>query len=220
MERYVEQLLADIVCVTANVHWPYQEGECGIWDWMSDEDEERTAPRRPLEQWTGIQKAQLPPVDRLTNKQVHHLLEALEAMLNAHNWSFVLQTEVPERIQYRTIRDNFDQEATIKTQNMGFFQLCRPGTPHGECALGEHCQCRFYKEFWAGCVDEDLSPEEERARHLEIEIQHLKSKYGDDWKTYYPYHLDPQYDDDDGNPYDYGFGERSGPDPDDWWRRE
>ena len=196
----MEQLLADIAWATMNVDWPYQERECGIHDWVSDEEEEQTAPRCPLENRTGIQKAQLPPVERLTEDQVHRLLDALKAMLDAHNWSFVLQTEVPERVQYAAIRDNFDQVATVKTRNMGFFQLCRPGTTHGTCALGEHCQCRFYEEFWAGCVVEDLSPEEGRARHLEIETEHLKRKYGDDWEKYYPYHLDPEYDDEHGNP--------------------
>ena len=218
MERYVEQLLEDIACATENVDWPYREAGLGIHDWVSDEEEERTAPRRPLEEWTGIRKAQLPPAEQLDDDQVRRLLQALKAMLDAHNWSFVLQTQVPERTQYAAIRDNFDQEAKVKRWHMGFFQLCRPGTPHGECALGEHCQCRFYEEFWAGCVDEDLSPEEERARYLEIEIEHLKRKYGDDWEKYYPCHLDPGYDDEHGNPYDYGFGQEDQDDSDDWWR--
>jgi hypothetical protein len=104
---------------------------------------------------------------------------------------------------------------------MGFFELCRSGTPHGTCALGEHCQCRFYEELFAGFVDEDLSPEEERARALDCEITHLKRKYGDDWEKYYPYHLDPEYDDESGNPYDYGFGpDDEEDDGDDWWRKE
>ena len=219
MQRYVEQLLADIVCATENVDWPYHEREWGIHDWISDEEEDLTAPRRPLEEWTGIRKVQLPPVEMLSDRRVRRLLGALKAMLDAHNWSFVLQTEVPERVQYAAIRDNFDQEATVKRWHMGFFQLCRPATPHGECALGEHCQCRFYEELCAGFVDEDLSPEEERARYLEIEVAHLKKKYGEDWEKCYPYHLDPEYDDEHGNPYDYGFGQPDEPDPDDWWRR-
>jgi hypothetical protein len=152
--------------------------------------------------------------------QLHRLLKALKAMLNAHNWSFVLQTVVPERIQYAAIQDNFDQEALVKTHHMGFFQLCRPGTPHGTCALDEHCQCRFYAEFFAGFVDEDLTPEEERARALEIEVEHIKRKYGEEWRKYYPYHLDPEYDDEEGNPHDYGFGQPEEPDPGDWWRGE
>jgi hypothetical protein len=157
MKRYVEQLLADITYATENVEWPYEECESGIEGWMSDEEEERTAPRRDLEEWTGIHKTQLPPEDRLTDEQVQRLLNALKGMLDAYNWSFVLQTCVPERIQYAAIRDNFDQEALVKRWNMGFFQLCRSGTPHGTCALGEYCQCRFYEELFSGFVDAELS---------------------------------------------------------------
>jgi hypothetical protein len=218
MERYVEQLLGDIAYATENVDWPYREQGLDIDDWMPDDEEERAAPVRLLEEWTGIHKAELPPVDQLNDEQVQRLLEALKALLDAHNWSFVLQTPVPERIQYASIRDNFDQEAKVKLWHTGFFQLCRPGTPHGECALGEHCQCRFYEEFWAGFVDDDLSPEEERARHLQIEIEHLKKKHGDDWEKYYPYHLDAGYDDEQGNPYDYGLGLDDEDDSDGWWR--
>src|SRR6266536_3227561 len=101
----------------------------------------------------------------------------------------VLQTNVPERIQYAAMRDNFNQEAKIKHWHMGFFELCRLGTEHGKCALGEYCQCAFYAELFSGFTDEELSPEEERVRELEIEIKHLKRKHSDDWMKYYPYHL-------------------------------
>ena len=134
MERYVEQILDDIKNATENVSWPYQERDLDIHDWMSDDDEERVAPVRRLEEWTGIRKADLPPVEKLNDEQVRLLLGSLRAMLDAHNWCFVLQTQVPEQIQYDCIRDNFDQEAKVKVLHMGFFQLCRPGTPHGECA--------------------------------------------------------------------------------------
>ena len=220
MERYVQQLLKDIAYATENVDWPYREREHGILDWISDEDEERTAPRRPLGKWTGIRKAELPPVEVLSDEQVHRLLDALKKMLDAYNWSFIMQIEVPERIQYAALRENFDQEAIIKQRNMGLFELCRPGGPHDDCALGEYCHCRFFEELWGGFVDEDLSPEEERARHLEIEVEHIKRRYGEDWQKYYPYHLDPEYDDENGNAYNYGFGQPDKPDPADWWRRE
>jgi hypothetical protein len=118
---------------------------------------------------------------------------------------------VPERIQYATIRDNFKQPAKVKRWHMGFFELCRSGTEHKNCALGEYCQCAFYTEFFSGFSDEELSPEEERAMHLEIEIKHLKRKYDDDpigigWMKYYPYLLDPNYDDENGNPNNQGIG--------------
>jgi hypothetical protein len=221
MENYINQLLTDITQATENVSWPYiQKESYDLWNVVPDEEEEKTAPVRPLEEWTGISKEMLPPAEMLTDEQMRKLLAALKKMLDAYNWSFVLQIEVPERIQYAAIRDNFDQEAKLKQWNMGFFEFCRPGTEHGKCALEKYCQCAFFAEFFKDMINEDLSPEEERARALEFEIRHIKKKYGNDWMKYYPYHLDKNYDDEKGNSYDYGFGEEEDEDDDDnWWRR-
>jgi hypothetical protein len=221
MEKYIEKLLTDILYARENVSLPFVEQDASLWDWMSEEEEERAAPVRRLEEWTGISKQQLPPVDLLSDNQVKLLLDALKRMLDEYNWSFVLQTEVPERIQYAALRDNFDQDAKVKQWHMGFFEICRPGTEHGKCALGEYCHCAFYAELFKDMIDEDLTPEEERARELEIEIEVLQRKHGSDWMKYYPYHLDKNYDDEDGNPYDYGFNDfdDNEEDEDNWWRR-
>jgi hypothetical protein len=109
----------------------------------------------------------------------------------------------------------------LKQWNPGFFQLCRPGTDHGKCALNEFCHCAFFKEFFKDMIDEKLTPEEERQRMFDIELQQIKKKYGADWMKFYPYHLNPEYDDEFGNPYNYGFGEDDFDDDeieDDWWR--
>ncbi len=218
MRRYIEQLHADIIYATENVSFPFAEKELNLHDWLSEEEEEKTAPVKDLEEWTGITKEMLPPLEMLENEQVHYLFEALKKMLDAYNCSFVLQTKVPEHIQYACIRDNFDQQVKVKRWHMGFFEFCHPGTKHRQCALGEYCQCEFYKEFFSGFSEEELSPAEERARYLEVEIRHIKRKYGDDWMKYYPYHLDANYDDENGNPYDYGFGSDEDDDDDNWWR--
>ena len=222
MEKYLLQLLADIAQATESVDRHCPDGPFDIWDWIPDDEEDKTAPRKQLEDWTGIRKAQLPPDEQLNDEQIHLLLGALNKMLNEHNWMFVLQIAVPERVQYRALRDNLDQEAIVKCWHMGFFELCKKGTAHGDCALGEYCHCQLFAEMFAGMVDEDLSPEEERRRHLEIEVKHIKRKHGDRWMRYYPYHLDPEYDDENGNPYNYGFGEdweEEEGDDDDWWRK-
>ena len=219
MERYLEQLLMDIKYAAENVRWPYLEEEFSIHDWITDEEENNTAPTRKLEEWTGITKNQLPPPELLSVDQVHTLLIALKEMLDAYNWAFVLQNQVPDRIQYATIRDNFCQEAKVKQWHMGFFQLCIPDTKHGNCSLGDYCQCHFYEQLFAGFNDEELSPEEDRTLQFECEKTHLMRKYGDDWKKYYPYHLDPDYDDENGNPYNYGFDDDEEDEHDDWWRK-
>jgi hypothetical protein len=163
----------------------------------------------------------LPPAEMLTDEQITDLLKALNKLLDECNWHFVLQTFVPERIQYTAMRDYWNQPMKVKQWHMDFFELCRPGTPHKTCALGEHCQCAFYAELFKDMVDEDLSPEEERRRALDCEITHLKRRHGDDWMKYYPYHLDPAYDDENGNPYDYGASDwfDDDEDNDNWWRR-
>lgn len=219
MEKYFNQLLEDIAYATNNISWPFAEKELQLWDWIPDEEENQTAPIRNLQEWTGIQQSMLPPETMLNDEQIHLLLQALNKMLNEYNCCFVLQTAVPERIQYSCIRENFNQDVKVKRWHMGFFETCKAGTEHGKCALGEYCQCAFYAELFKDMIDEELTPEEERRRELEIEVQHIKRKYGDDWMKYYPYHLDAAYDDEYGNPYDYGFGEDEDDDEDDWWRK-
>lgn len=176
MKKYISQLLSDIAYSTDNVSLPFVEKELNLHDWIPDEEEDKLAPVRNLEEWTGVKQEMLPPEKMLNDEQVHTLLEALKKMLDAYNWSFVLQIQVPERIQYETIRINFNQTAKVKRWHMGFFELCSPGTSHKKCVLGEYCQCAFYAEFFSGFIDEELSPEEERLRHLDIEIRHIKRK--------------------------------------------
>jgi hypothetical protein len=207
LQRYLEQLLSDITIAIENEKRGTEGRSFDLYDWKTEEEEERTAPIRNLQELTGIYQEMLPPEEILSDEQINTLLNALNQMLDTYNCCFVLQIAVPERVQYSTIRDNFNQDVKIKTWHMGFFELCKKGTEHGKCTLGQYCQCAFYAELFANCIDEELTPEEERARMLEIEIKHLKRKYDDDWMKYYPYHLDKDYDDENGNPYNYGWDE-------------
>lgn len=218
MQSYLNQLMADISYAIQNISLPYVDRELSLQDWISEEEEERTAPLRNLQEWTGISQEMLPPADMLNDEQLQQLTSAIIKMLDAYNCHFVMQMQVPLRVQYETIRNNFDQDVRIMRWHMGFFELCRPGIKHKACTLGEYCHCCFYAEMFKDMIHEDLSPEEERARMLEIEVRHIKRKYGEDWFKYYPFHLDKNYDDENGNPYDYGFGEED-EDGDDWWRK-
>ena len=85
--------------------------------------------------------------------------------------------------------------------------------------MGEGCECQYFEELHASFEPDNRTPEEQRLAHLQIEVNHIKRKYGDDYMKYYPYHLDPKYDDENGNPYDYGFGDIEEDDEDDWWKK-
>jgi len=219
MEEYVAQLIDDIERATNNFTRPQYENE--LLFWMPDKEEDATAQVINLQEWTGIYAEMLPAESSLTDEQVTRLLNALIKMLNEFNWLFVLQFSVPERIQYNTIRDNFNQEAKIKYWHMGFFELCRPGTEIRTCALGEYCQCEFFQDLFKNFrEDEELSPEEERDRELEWELEYLRKKHGRNFWKYYPYHLDKHFDDEKGEPFDYGFGDDDEDDEDNWWKAE
>jgi hypothetical protein len=150
MQRYLEQLFDDIAIAIAHVK-DAPAKKYDLYDWVSEEKEEQTAPIRNLQEWTGIYQEMLPPEEMLNNEQVHLLLNALNQLLNTYNCCFVLQIEVPERIQYTTIRDNFNQDVKVKTWHMGFFNLCKPNTEYGTCTLGKYCQCAFYADLFSDC---------------------------------------------------------------------
>lgn len=205
MKNYLDQLIADIEHSTQNVSWPFIQKEAyDLCDWKSYDEEEETAPTRELEVWTGIQKYALPPSEKLTDEEVDKLFKALSTMLDAYNCSFVIvQYNIPIRLQYNALRGNFDQVVKVKQWHQGFFALCKPGTSYDKCALGEFCQCAFIAELCSQFIDDDRTSEEQRAADLEMEISYLRKKHGCDWMKYYPYHLDKEYDDEYGNPYDY-----------------
>ncbi len=215
METYLNQLLADVAHAVATVPWPFYESEeQDLWVWISREDELKSAPRKTLEEWTGISQDALPPHEMLDDLQLETLYAALREMLDAYHMPIVFHLTTPVRIQYQVLRRYFDQELPMLRWHMGFFDTCPDKKPYHECLLGDQCLCRFFKDL----RDDDLSPEEERARALEIEVRHIQKKYGREWAKYYPYHLDPNYDDEEGNPYDDGFGNDDEAD-DDWWKR-
>ena len=217
MQNYLEQLLNDIDYATQHADFP--EGGREIWDWMSEKEEEQTAPVRNLQEWTGISADALPPESMLNDEEVSVLFKGLKKMLDAYNCCFVIcQGEPSERIQYATIKENFDQDVKVKVWHTGFFELCKPETEHFKCALGEYCQCAFIAELCKDMIDEDLTPEEERALQLEIELKHIQRKYGHDWLKYYPYHLDKHFDDPFGNPYDDGLDDDDDDDDNDRWK--
>lgn len=128
MQRYSTQLLADITTSTENVSWPFADDqkEFSFLDMLTPEEEDQTAPVRELEEWTGIKKEMLPPDNMLNDEQVSILLKALIKMLDAYNCCFVMQIQVPERIQYACIRDYFDQRVKVKRWHWGFLNFAVP----------------------------------------------------------------------------------------------
>jgi hypothetical protein len=167
MQKYIEQLLSDIDYAAANVSMPFIDKDVEWVDFISDKEEDKIAPVLKLNDWTGINSEMLPPATMLEEKQINQLLHALKKMLDAYNWSFVLQILVPENIQYETIRHNFNQQAKIKQWHPGFFSMCKDGTPHNTCSLGQYCHALFMLIFFQALLTKNL---------------HLRKKEQGNWK--------------------------------------
>ena len=213
LQRYINQLLVDIEVATKNVPEPWYpleeeaDEEFGVLPWMEDPE---NAPTKSLEEWTNLKKEQFPPENRLTDSQVSSLLSAIKHMLDVYNCSAVFQIEVPERIQYRVIRERFQQEVPMLKANYFFFEFCdKKGTPdRSQCLLGEqYCHCAFFEAFFEKFEDE----QEESDYNIDpYEEYMLKRRYGDNWYKYIAYEEEMDYedyleDDDYDDDYDDDF---------------
>ncbi len=59
MKKYLDQLLNDIEAAIAKLPAP-PEGGYELWEWVSEEEENRNAPIRNLQEWTSIYVDMLP----------------------------------------------------------------------------------------------------------------------------------------------------------------
>lgn len=156
MERYCRQLLSDIRQAKANVPqpwWLFTNWEDTILPWTEDV---KNAPRKSLEEWTGLKKEALPPADLLTDTQMRSLLQELKDMLGEYNCHVVFQISVPERTQYEVIRQRYDQHSPLLYANMHFFEFCDPGEKRGNCLLGDYCHCRFFDNLLADHAEDGI----------------------------------------------------------------
>lgn len=198
LQRYINQLLQDIGEATRNVPEPWYpleeeaDEEFGVLPWMEDPE---NAPTKSLEEWTTLKKEQFPPENRLTNTQVSALLCAIKALLDAYNCSAVFQIEVPDRIQYRVIRERFRQEVPMLKANYFFFELCdkKDKKDRSGCLLGEkYCHCAFFEAFFEKFED---NQEEESDLNVDpYEEYMLKRRYGDDWHKHVSYDEEIDFD--------------------------
>ncbi|RYY89703.1 MAG: hypothetical protein EOO15_05420, partial [Chitinophagaceae bacterium] len=95
MQAYIDQLLDDIAAAADDPGFPDRGNDYDIFNWISEEEESRTAPLRRLDEWTGISKEALPPESMLDDRQVQQLFDALEDLLGQYNCHFVIQFAVP-----------------------------------------------------------------------------------------------------------------------------
>lgn len=143
MEEYVKQLLSDIATATENARFYFPKRKFSYREWVSEEEEEKTAIEKQFDELTGIRKILLPPEDLLTDNQVEQLLSALEKLIEAYHYEPFFIYSIPDRLRYTVFRENLDQTIKIRNFYQGNFELCKKDTLPYKCALGQYCHCAF-----------------------------------------------------------------------------
>jgi len=161
MEKYLAQLLADIDRVRLHPPELYREAEVDIFEWLPPDEDEQQAPKKTLEEWTGIKQYALPPANRLKDRQLSVLLESLKELLVAFNCHFVLIASVPERLQYQALRRGWFQMSPMTRFHEHHFNFCNTEKNGEGCHLGEHCQCRAVSEMIPSQIEEEWTEADE-----------------------------------------------------------
>ncbi len=141
MDRYVAQVLEDIHTSIKNLptvypwHKDHNLGE-GT-EWIS---ELAFSPYKSIEDWTGILFEALPSEGDLTGEQIYQLVDGLDSLWYAYDFSFNIEQELKDKvIRYRMYLDCWYDLVQYLPQSGFEVELCY-GNPNG-CRMGEDCIC-------------------------------------------------------------------------------
>jgi len=181
--KSIDQLVAEIEAATRHIPPPslFLGNAKTEQSSISCKEEEPHLPTYlPLEEWSGIKKTQLPLASSLSKEQIQSLLSSIKKLLTAYNCAVVFQKNVPERIQYKVIRERFNQKAPIQKDDHFSFSLCNHPTPKKDCIMGaDHCHCVLMNDFFKKYGTKEGKELEEID---ELREYILEKRLGADWR--------------------------------------
>jgi len=146
MKTYITQLLADI----QSAHRPdsvdnHVEAPVTFEEEMEVVDNYTSGTNIPpsLSLQCGLSKEQFPPTDKLTDTEVHTIIDAFQEMLSTWHINADFPSGVPDDRAYPLLIGLLDEEAWYFPGGMLHFDFCTGYAP--ECELKEYCPCL---EYW------------------------------------------------------------------------
>lgn len=180
MKRYLAQLISDIDQARLNPPQLYKEAEIDIFEWLPPDEDEQQAPKKTIEEWTGIKQYALPPANRLKDRQLSVLLESLKELLAVYNCHFVLIITVPERLQYKALRRGWFQLSPMTRFHENHFSFCNKEKNGEGCHLGEeYCHCRIVTSMFPSQLDDEEWTEADEERFWNNYDNHKRDR--DSW---------------------------------------
>lgn len=154
IEKYVRYLIADIITATKNVPVFTIEEPDEELPFITMEEEEKGARREPLGEWMGIMQEWFPPVERLTEKQIGRLMNAMNRCLHAYGFLPHFPSGLPLYKQYQVLVEYLSRQVPILVFNSYQIDFCAYEPP--SCPFGDQfCQCKVYEKWITRFEEED-----------------------------------------------------------------
>lgn len=147
MEKYVSQLIEDIIAAKNNVP---QEIAATV-------SSENTDPLAYIAEWEneqtpqmfelfGLEKVQFPPAERLSKGQLQALIDAMLDLWAAFNFYPEKHENLPLELYYTVIVNSLDEYYGYETGEPNLIDFCSYN--YELCQLGEFCHCLEFKDEW------------------------------------------------------------------------
>jgi len=158
MQKYINQLLEDMMAA----HRPAAEEKLQDKPFSIEEHFEEverwlaSEPTYTFAEHCGLKPAQFPPVDRLTDEQLHSLYKAYGQLLYSWNLDADIPESLPLRRAYPILISTLDHKVEMVNDGFIIIEFCSYDVP--SCPFAEHCRC---VEFQTESDEMTRNPEEE-----------------------------------------------------------
>jgi len=152
MEKYIDQILADLKAAVKNVPDAPDFGDTEE-SFTEAMDSIVHAPEQEPKKMFGVSYEELPPVEKLNESQMQRLVEAIIDTLDAFGVSVHLKDNMPTAFRYKILRNRFkDSIPYMPGWNIDF---CTGSCP--DCEILDYCD--GWKNIW---TKEELEAEQKK----------------------------------------------------------
>ncbi|MCK4699401.1 MAG: hypothetical protein KAT38_03680, partial [Bacteroidales bacterium] len=115
-----------------------EEDEClrGVMEYESIEP-------KPMQEWFGIDKANFPPAEKLSNDELELMVKEIITLWHAYNFDPVLPKNLPARIAYQTLVSYFDKTINWVSEGVIGVEFCEYD-PENCPFPSEYCMCKDF----------------------------------------------------------------------------
>ncbi|MCD6355458.1 MAG: hypothetical protein J7L95_07910 [Prolixibacteraceae bacterium] len=151
MQHYIEQLVGDIRRASWNLKPPREVwsdanlNDKGEMEDMSYVEQYIYGEKEPVSQFTGIEQHELPPPEKLTEKEQATLAVELERMLQNFHFHLDFPSGFPAALRYPFIRKFWDEEHVVLSFGESHIEFCE--YEEENCPFPGYCNiCNEIKE--------------------------------------------------------------------------